>query len=368
MQPERHLHLARGDAPPPVVDATLDPLSIFLDRTKEANDITVTALEGLERGPEHFLRLPWEAAAKMVGPIEAGSFVVLAGRSGHGKTSFMMSWFDRIVASGFGAMYAGTEMPPKSLKIHWACRRLAARGVYVHPGDALTGKLHGQSPERVNGWAEKAEALRDELLAMRVLNNTARLVPVPYMNTRVITRLAEQAHAWGLRVIFLDHLDHVDGEDSSNSDTAEHNAVLKATHAAGRKYDVTFVGGAQLKQNAQPDIIRRFQPLSEDVVRFGMLKRQIADLMLCTYRPLPERPTSLDHLACYRKALNRLRDDEQGIERYLIPNTIGLGLMKDRNYGHDGAHCLLGIHGGRITDASQLDQIQAETMLYDLGR
>lgn len=367
--PQRALTVQDGGDEDAISEAQkiADTLSLFVDRKKEADLISAGALESLQRGPEVFMRAPWQALATLLDPIPDGSFVVLAGRSGHGKTTLMISWFDALVTNNYATMYAGTEMSAKRLKIHWACRRLAARGIHLHPGDVLTGKLHPESPERIENWLQLTHSLQQEIAAMEPLFEMGRLVPVPFLNANVIRRLAQQAKAWGVRAIFLDHLDHIDADESSGSDTSEHNKILKAIHSAAQKYEVTFLGAAQLKQNAHPDPMRKYRPLTEDMVRFGMLKRQISDMMICTYRPLPIAPHDPEGLRRYRQAIRALRDDDTNIERYLIPNTMGVGLMKDREYGKIGKHCYLGVYLGRITDANQHDQFAAEKALLELG-
>jgi hypothetical protein len=103
------------------------------------------------------------------------------------------------------------------------------------------------------------------------------------------------------------------------------------------------------------------------MVTFGMLKRQNCDLMIGGYKPLPPMPTSLDDAEAYRQAMKLLRDDPQRVAKYVIPNTMGVSLMKDRDMGLESESRYLGVEYARIVDANPMYAEQSLQRLLSLA-
>lgn len=355
---------------PPLTDTSA--LSLFADRQREMNDAAAGAFAVIDRPLDSFLWWPWQSMHALTGSIPPEELWIIAGMSGAGKTTLKMSIADVWSSQGIPVMYVGLEMPPKVLTIHLACRRLALRGIILHPGDVLKGRLMPGHPERLPDAEMLRAVLRDEIeYIRRELAEVIRFVPVAWLTAENLRRICEQAAAWGIKAIIVDHLDQVDPDGNAVSSYDEHQRMLKVLHSATRQYGVTVIGGAQLNTDSlkRPGAtVRSHQRPSTEFVQYGMLKRRISDALLILFKPLPPPPERAEDADAYRSAMTIVREDQSRIDRYLIPNTMGVVLDKDRAYGRDGAIGYLGVHASRITDANPADADMAMRRLLSLAR
>lgn len=356
-------------APPPL---DMGPLSLFADRRQEMADAANGMFAMLERPIDAYLWWPWRALHQLFGSIPPEELWIIAGMSGAGKTTLLMSLLDAWVSQNVTTMYVGLEMPPKVLLIHHACRRLAARGVFLHPGDVLKGRLNPEHPNVLLDWQRLLDELTTEARWIKAnLSEICRYVPVQWLTGQNMKRICEQAQAWGVKAIIVDHLDHLDADERpGSSDYEQHRSVLKVLHHATRQYGTTVIGAGQFNTDAlkKPgSIIRSHQRPSTEMVQYGMLKRRICDILAILYKPLPQPPETSDEAEQYRAAMRLIREDPALLDRYLVPNTMGVLLDKDRPYGRDGATAMLGVHASRVTDADPLAQEVALRRLLSLA-
>ncbi len=349
-----------------------DALSLLADRKKEMATAALGAHGIIDRPLNTFLWWPWEALHRLTGSIPPEELWIIAGMSGAGKTTLLMSLLDMWVENDVTVSYVGLEMPPKALLIHLACRRLAKRDIILHPGDVLKGRLHRDHRDRLVGADMLIDALREEIAYIKkYLSEKCRFVPVQWLTATNAKRICEQSAAWGVDAIIFDHLDHLDADESSQSDYTQHQQVLKVLHGATREYGKTVIGAAQMNTEAlkRPGaMVRSHQRPSTEMVQFGMLKRRICDAMMILFKPLPEMPDHPDDADAYREAMKLIRDDQSRLDRYLVPNTMGIVLDKDRAYGRDGATTTLGVHSSRVTDANPMDAEVAMRRLLSLAK
>lgn len=356
-----------------IVRAPEDMFSPFVDLATEARRAVEGAHHVIDRPLDAFLWWPWESMHLLTNSIPPGELWIIAGMSGAGKTTLLMSLADHWARSGVKVAYCGLEMRAKELLVHLVCRRLASQGIVVHPGDVFKGKLEARHPERL----DDAETLRMMLRAEADAYikgggfEMLRFVPLKWLTAADATKIAKQAAALGVQAIIVDHLDQVDGDDASRSEIEQHNQVLKAFHNASREYGITLIGGAQMNTEAlrRPGaLLRSHQRPTTDMVQFGMYKRRICDILCILHKPLPSMPDIPDEAEHYAAAMRRLREDPTLIERYLVPNTMGITLDKDRPYGRDGARARLGVYASRITDADPTAEDFALGRLLSLAR
>src|SRR5688572_17114855 len=107
-----------------------------LDVNKVASDQVCGALIDLDRRPEEYLHLPWRSLDELVGGIPKGEIWFLAGFSSQGKTTFLASAIDAWFEEGKRIYWLGLESRGKTLRTHWACKRLG-----IDAGEVLTGQL-----------------------------------------------------------------------------------------------------------------------------------------------------------------------------------------------------------------------------------
>lgn len=363
--------LALGAGPNDDAEKHARALSLSADRQAEANDVARDATALIDRSPESFLWFPYPELHALTGPIPEEELWIWGGMSGHGKTTAAFSVFDRWVTSGTPGMYVGLETTRKVLYIQWACRRLGARGIQLHPGHVLRGRLALDSREPLPDAAMLRDALRAEIeILRRDYAESGRLVPVEWLAAHNIPKIAQQAAVWGMQFVFYDHMDHIEVDENNPSEMRAQKAILRAFHEAKNKYGVTIIALAQLNTSVlqKPGgTVRVHQPPTIEMVTFGMEKRKIADGMIASYKPLPPMPVEFELQRGYRAALRMMRDDPSLVKRFLIPETMGIVLMKDRAFGHEGDTCYLGVQHSRLTDANRLTIEDAQRRMAEFG-
>lgn len=358
-QPRMAVARQGAEALPAVLDPANDAaLSPFADHREEHARSAEVAKHNVQRAPSEYLRLPFPALNALVGPIPPGSFIVWPGMSGHGKTTALMSIFDELTDAGEKVLYCGLEIPDADLKIHWACRRLARRNVFIHPGDALTGRLHPDSPERVHGHADKLAALLAEIDAIgNGVGEFGRIAPVKWLTAKGARKILEWAWAHGFKLVIIDHLDHI-WSDGQSDGFREMREILQVIKNGCQELGVTVFGASQMTTEIQKlDVIRAHQPPTVSSVMFGMLKRSISDGMIAVRKPLlpfPDvnGPDGVKLQAMYLEAMKIARVKGDATE-LVIPNVMAFDYLKDRPYGKEGGKAVayVGVDHGRVVEA-----------------
>ena len=314
-----------------------------LEELQHEQDLQVIdAQRDLDRQEEagHLLRFPWEALHDVSGNIVRGDVVYVCAFSGHGKTSWMMSFLELAYQRELSVYYLGLETRPKVLRTEWACRRLG-----IHPGDALSGKL----VESLAGL-EQRKALKQELTwqlgheASRV-----RFNPTPFVTVRELEVAARQAQDAGSQVMIVDHIDHISTDGGGGGRYEDSVAVNHALLRIAQDSDMVFLVASQLNNDAvRGNPLLLYHPPRPEMVYMGGHKRQVASLMLGLYRPLAPDLTE-----------EELRDARHGRlepRRFTKANTMGVVVMKNRRYGEkEGARCELHIERGFVRDRTSMD-------------
>ena len=74
--------------------------------------------------------------------------------------------------------------------------------------------------------------------------------------------------------------------------------------------------------------------------------------MLGLFRPT-RTPLAGEDLAAYKDVMHKARTGEIEPHHALMPATMGVVYMKDRNYGADGRKALLSVVNGRVEDREE---------------
>jgi hypothetical protein len=98
---EQREHRAHEERRAVMPDATV----LLTDQIGEARELL---LEDRSRYP----RYPWGALAGLSGPMCPGELILIAARTGGGKSLFLQNLFDALIVSGRCGLYAGLEQSP----------------------------------------------------------------------------------------------------------------------------------------------------------------------------------------------------------------------------------------------------------------
>jgi KaiC/GvpD/RAD55 family RecA-like ATPase len=311
--------------------------------TEEQNNQVLDAQRDLEKQEEagHILQFPWRALQDMCGNIVRGDVIYVCAFSGHGKTSWMMSFLELFFQLGRSIYYLGLETRPKVLRTEWACRRLQ-----IHPGDALSGKL----VETVEG-IEQRNALKRELAWQLHPDPEKRIrfSPVSFMTAKELRKAAREAKSVGADVMIIDHIDHISMDGSGGGRFEDSVAVNHEVLRVAQENDMVFLVASQLNNDAvRGNPLQLYHPPRPEQVYMGGHKRQVASLMLGLYRPLSPNLTEDE--------LKAARGGRLTPQQFTKPNTMGVVQMKNRRYGErEGARCELHIERGFVRDKTAMD-------------
>lgn len=321
-----------------------EPLDEFSRHTTvQASDEIVEALLDLERPSTHFFRLPWPALNSLVGGIPKGDVWYIGAFSGHGKTTFLTSMLDLCYERNDKVYYLGLESKPKTLRTHWACKRIG-----YDAGKILTGDYLDEWSEEAIKVARKAISGELHLQLQSPYVDRVKFCPTPLIDHNRLWRAAEDAVNFGADVFIVDHVDHIQSDSEAKSFYQEsvriNQALLQIAQQTGMRvfpatqFNNDAVRGNRLALHLTP------QP---HYVKMGGHKREVATGMLALYKPL--KLVGLDP-----GALKAVMGGQGEIRDVLEPNTMAVYCMKHRHYGaREGSKIYLNVEHGKVLDANQ---------------
>jgi KaiC/GvpD/RAD55 family RecA-like ATPase len=308
----------------------------------EASRQVIGAIQDLRRHPDTFMRWPWGALDNMTSGMAKGDVWFVAAFSGIGKTTFVTSATNRWLDEGKRIFALPLEAQPKRFRTYLACQRLGIR-----PGDAFSGELRRQNGPEI-------KALEAELIAQgSKIADKLRVESTREINLRRFEDACEKAAAWKADVLIVDHIDHIEAGDGTNQ-YAESLKVTRTALKMAQDLGLLLILTSQMNTDAVKggDHLAKFAAPREQHIKYGGHKREVATGMLGLYRPL--RPPHHDESAeDYKNALRQARNGDAEPRTALMPNTMGVVYMKDRNYGSDGRKALLSVVNGRVEDRDE---------------
>jgi len=287
--------------------ATLDPMT-----AANAEQIDV-GKRRLSLRAQAVMRYPIGALDRLRGGWMPGEIDILCGTSGGGKTTILTTLTKRWIDEGRKVMYAGFEMPAPNLRLMWAASAAGYR-----PGDILSGDyLSWPNVELVN--VNLASAME----AQRAVLDRLRCADLPFVDVRSITRLLDEATAWGADVVIIDHLDHVQGTGELYSQSRQ---VIAALLDRARDTGIRILGATQLNNMGKnDDPFRSHRAIREEWVKMGSHKMEVATFMWGLSRVL-RRDVTPEELKAVREKRAALKSIEQ-------PYAAQVNVMKHRWYG-----------------------------------
>jgi KaiC/GvpD/RAD55 family RecA-like ATPase len=304
-------------------------------------DETADARSDLFRPEESYHHMPWAALDGLVGGMPGGEVCYVAAFSSSGKTTFLTSYTDEIFETTKKKIYyMGLESKPKTLRTHWACKRLG-----YDSGDLLTGEFLKWS--NMNDVRSRVDAEIKSQGAGEKFDRV-RFCPTSYINATNIYRAAEQAAEFGADIFIIDHVDHIDGS-SGRSGYEASVQVNQAILDIAQNYGFLMIPATQLNNEAvAQDRIQLYLPPREKHIKWGGGKREKASWMLGLYRPLRLAGNPEGQIALVNKGLH------QNPTEVCEPNTMAVVAMKHRHYGNrEWQRVYLRVEKGKVFDADQ---------------
>lgn len=294
----------------------------------------------LALGRERYLHLPFRPVDQLVGGLMPGSLWFLTAFSGDGKSTFLMSLLERYLNQGKVVAYLGLETLPWKLRVHLACRQLD-----LDPGDVITGAIL-EHPEGEKLRARVKEVANEMLTTDSI--KRIRFFPYSYIGVRELEEASLAATDMEADVVIIDHIDHVQGGDGSHP-FEESLKAIKKLHDLRQSLEMTYLVASQLNNEAvKRDITARYRPAEPHMVYMGGHKRQVADGMLSIYRPLVLPPNDPEGLKAWRQKMSDVRAGGRSVKDVIMAGTMGVSVMKHREYNREGLRAYLGVERGKV--------------------
>jgi hypothetical protein len=299
-----------------------------------------SAVQRLHEDTSSYPRYPWRELAEIAGPMCPEDLIIVAARTGGGKSLFLQNLFDALVCAGRIGLYVGLEQGPDVLRIKWAClRRDVPPKLVLATPDEKAG-----SPE----WRAAMDAVQEELKwqrepAMRV---RAHFASTRKINAKKLQTWTEWAVDHGAEFVMVDHIDRVHHGDGRNP-FHEISETIRLAKELAAEHRITIILASQVGRPG--DALEQFMPPALHNLRGAGTKEEEADTVLGIYRPLRIDVTDQE-LKAVRQGL-KLRDS------VLEPNTMGVMLLKHRLDGPQaGKMVKLSVRHQRVSDLQERDR------------
>lgn len=245
---------------------------------KMVRDQTRDAFDRLHEDTTNYPAFPWPELDDLAGLMCPEDLWMIAGRTGHGKSLFLLNLFDRLIADNHAILYVGLEQSPKILRTKWAALRAGIPAKRV---------LAPSKAERSSGAFQSVlEAIEPQIRWQRE-QPQAQLAH--FATTRFVTR--EGLVAWtewavehGCSMIIVDHIDRMHHGDGKNSFHDLSETVRLAKELATEHRIVMCMASQVGRPNG--DHLQKFQPPALHDLRGSGRKEEEADAVLAVYRPL----------------------------------------------------------------------------------
>lgn len=307
----------------------------------EAEFQATEALHDIRRDSSDFLKMPWAALSEVVGGIGPGEVWFVGAYSGHGKTTFLTSALDEWFNAGKAVYFMGLESKPKTLRTHWACKRLG-----IDAGEVLTGKYS----ERADWPFVRAQLEREiKQQAEGERSEQVYFSPRQFVDAAGLRSAAIEAHALDADILIIDHVDHLSGSGSGLYEQSVHS--MKTLLSVAQEFGLRVLAATQFNSEMiKGNRMGMHQAPMPSAVFMGGHKRQIATGMLGLYRPTKFGGLTKDESSQFAKGA---LEPQQVCE----PNVMAVSVMKHRHAGNrEGKRIYLRVEKGKVIDLPERDQ------------
>jgi replicative DNA helicase len=305
----------------------------------EAGDMaeqqTSDAVHRLHLDRSRYLPYPWQSVSDIAGVMAPGELVIVAARTGNGKTTFLLDFFDHTVSADppRPLLFVGLEQSPHELRIKWACLRAGiAPKLVLAPSE----------------WDVQGDAYRSAMAAIEAdlkqqqrLWNCAHFAATRRVNKHRLIAWTEWAADHGCVAVIVDHVDRMEHGDGKNSFHEMSETIVLAKELA-IKHELVMILASQVgRPNGDP--LQRFTPPALHELRGGGTKEEESNCVLTVYRPLKQDVTEQQ----MKRVRQGLMDETQIYE----PGAMAVRVLKHRLDGATlGRQCVLNFDRGRLKD------------------
>ena len=299
----------------------------------------VEAVQRLHEDTTQYPQFPWPALADLAGPMCPEDLVMVAARTGGGKSLFLQNLFDAMICEGRFGLYAGLEQSPKILRIKWACLRAKVPPKFL----LATRKEQRGTPE----WQDAMERVQAELQWQKSppIKQRAHFASARRIDKVGLRKWTEWAVDLGCEFVVVDHVDRMKHGDGSNS-FQELSETIQLAKELAVEHRIVMLMATQVGRPA--DALEQFMPPALHNLRGAGTKEEEADTVLGIYRPLKPEVTS--------KQLQAVRQGLADRDTVIEPDTMGIQLLKHRLDGPvAGKMVKLAVEHGRVTHLPERD-------------
>jgi replicative DNA helicase len=341
---------ARG---PRLYEAPHVPQSVPADELPTADDMSLgqwrDAVNRLHEDTTVYPQFPWPDLANLAGPMCPEDLILVAARTGGGKSLFLQNLFDAMVCVGRFGLYVGLEQTPRILRIKWACMRAS-----VPPKFMLATRKEDRGGA---AWQDAMTRVQSELqwqrspeIRVRAFFSEARRI-----DKAGLKAWTEWAVDHGCEVVMIDHVDRMRHGDGKNA-FHELSETIQLAKELAVKHRLVMLMATQVGRPA--DALEQFMPPALHNLRGSGTKEEEADTVLGIYRPLRSDATD--------DQLKRVRQGLLDRDTVIEPNTMGIQLLKHRLDGPvAGKVVKLAVDQGRVLPLSERDRYATS---YDATR
>lgn len=329
-------------APP---DYSIEPTpkttpSVMPDATVLGTDQVADAKDGLLEDRSLYPRFPWPALGTLVGPMSPGDLVLIAARTGGGKSLFLQNLFDSLIVGGRCGLYAGLEQSPIILRQKWACLRAG-----VEPRLVLAPLAEEEgTPAHVDAVVRVRAELDWQMTP--AIREAAHFSSSRRINAAGLKRWTEWAVNLGAEFVVVDHIDRIQHGDGKNA-FHEVSETVRLAKELAVEHGIVMLVASQVGRPS--DAVEAFMPPALHNLRGAGTKEEEADTVLGIYRPLRTTITEKD--------IKKVRQGLANAATITEPGQMGVRVLKHRLDGSAmGQSVRLAVHHGRVSHLAERDR------------
>lgn len=277
---------------------------------------------------------PWPSLARLAGPMCPEDLILVAARTGGGKSLFLQNLFGALVEAGRFGLYCGLEQSPEILRIKWACMKAGvAPRLILAPRKEERGTPEWKAAQaKVRPWYKwQFEPAQKQ----RAFFSTERKI-----DRAKLRQWTEWAVDHGCDFVVIDHVDRMRHGDGQNAFHELSETIRLAKELAVEHHIVMLLASQVGRPN---DAMEQFMPPALQNLRGAGTKEEEADTVLGIYRPLRVDVTTAE--------MKEVRMGLRDIETIREANAMGVMLLKHRLDGPvAGKAARLGVDRGIVFD------------------
>jgi replicative DNA helicase len=321
----------------------------LIDAADLTDEQTLAAIRLVHENRINYPRFPWGHLADLAGPMCPQDLILVAARTGGGKSLFLQNLFDALIGNGRCGLYIGLEQEPMVLRTKWACLRAGVDPRLIlgtRPEEYLTPR-HREAQDRV----------QDEIAWMKTpaIRELAHFSAVRRINATGLKTWTHWAVNHGADFVIVDHIDRIQHGEGKNAFHEVSETVRLAKELAVENGLVMLVA-SQVGRPSDP--VEAFMPPALHNLRGAGTKEEEADTVLGIYRPLRADVTEAE--------IKRVRQGCANADAITEAGQMGVRMLKHRLDGAAmGRSVRLSVERGRVTDLPERDQ---HATTYDATR